>query len=170
MDLNRSIRTSPAFQSGSPYLKAADYEGQTLAFTIANVDEDVFTRPNEDDQTRFILVFNDANKSAIVLNKTNTKALEARYGDIPANWIGRVVHLGTKAYNFDGNATHGWILSHPPVANPVLPTGQPIAAPIAATIAAQAPQVGAPVAPLNEAVGDTLPLPLVGGSNAIPGT
>jgi hypothetical protein len=78
----------------SNYLRAVDIQGEQI-FTIKNITvENLKNRETQKDEPKAILYFEEAEKG-IVLNKTNKNTLEAMYGNVIADLIGKRIILHT---------------------------------------------------------------------------
>ena len=85
----------------SLYLRADDVEGKRFQLKIAHVDTDTFTRPGEEDETKLVLKFENAEKG-IVLNWKNLKALKREWGPETDAWVGKTVDVTTEYYDTFG--------------------------------------------------------------------
>jgi hypothetical protein len=87
----------------SKYLKAADLNGAQPTLQIAEV---VKEEVGQDKQKKMVLYFQDR-KKGLVLNKTNSAALAAKFGDDTTDWVGKNAQLFTELVHFQGRTTDG---------------------------------------------------------------
>jgi hypothetical protein len=77
----------------SRYLKAADFEGKTVALTISEVIRDKVQMATGQKAEKYILRFKETDKE-LILNKTNAKAVAKLLHEPKAvNWIGERIIL-----------------------------------------------------------------------------
>lgn len=107
------VDTSKYFESDSPYEKAADHRETNEVMQIEEAGSDVLTTRDGDDRAVIWVKLSELEKP-IVLSNTNGRILRNAFGKKTGKWIGRNVLLTTKDYNFDGNATVGWITNPMP--------------------------------------------------------
>lgn len=133
----------------STYLKASDIpEGQFVPVTIDRVEEANMAQEGHPADVKPVMFFTGKEKG-MVLNKTNSEAIAAKYGYETEDWIGKRVSLYITATNTpDGKPCMGLRIS--------IPTQKPIktaAKPVAAPVAAPAEYQGEP----GEVAGDEIP-------------
>lgn len=84
----------------STYLSAADLEGKDVELVIDSLKQDKITSETGETSECYLLSFQKA-KKAMVLNKTNTKAIASHYGDETDDWKGKKITLyGTTCKSF----------------------------------------------------------------------
>ena len=98
-----------AFQSDSPWMKAADTPDLNKRVTILEVGQDTLTDDDGEKDVVFVHFKNAA--KPIILSKTNGNALLAAFGEETDEWVGKECQLSTKAYNINGNNTVGFIVT-----------------------------------------------------------
>jgi hypothetical protein len=89
------MKTSDMFES--KYLKAADLDEQEHIVTVKSLKQEQLG-----DDDKFILYFNEQ-KKGLVLNKTNTKIIEAEYGRETDDWTGQKIVLYPTVVEFKGD-------------------------------------------------------------------
>ena len=83
------MRTTTLFPSR--YLKAADLDAGPQIFTIRELVTEEIGQGN-DRQVKPILYFQDRDKG-LVLNVTNTRAIQDAYGAETDDWLGKEIEL-----------------------------------------------------------------------------
>ena len=91
------MRISEEFPS--KYLKADDLRGRDHRVTIARVE-----REKMGDDFKLVVYFNGKEKG-VVLNKTNSYAIAAAYGDETNDWFGNDVILFSVMTEYGGKTT-----------------------------------------------------------------
>jgi hypothetical protein len=102
----------------SRYLYAADLNGEAMVAEIARVQEVTL-----EDKSKIAVHFAAMDK-ALVLNKTNARAIASLHGDDPAKWISKKIELYPTKVWFDGQMVD-CIRIRPALEAPGLEKGQP---------------------------------------------
>lgn len=84
----------------SEYLKAADLKDKAATVTITNIE----MRKMRDGENKLCLFFNRADKG-MLLNKTNSKVLEALYGPRTGGWLGQKITIFPIMTDYQGQPT-----------------------------------------------------------------
>jgi hypothetical protein len=85
----------------SKFLRASDLAGGPLPVTIGGV-----TRENIGGEQKVIMTFATGEK-ALILNKTNGRAVSKLFGTNTANWIGKTITLVPTMVDFKGESVEG---------------------------------------------------------------
>jgi hypothetical protein len=88
------MKTSEAFPSN--YLKASDIGTETWRVTIDDIKVEELSNPQTNQRQEKPVLYFRRIKKGLVLNVTNSRAIEAVYGDEMDDWIGKEIRLFTR--------------------------------------------------------------------------
>jgi len=103
------MRIGAAFPS--KYLKASDLHGQEATVIIDRVEMEDINRG----EMKPVLYFR-GKKKGVVLNKTNSRKIEAAYGDETDDWAGQPIILYEAEVDFQGDTVPAIRVKVPPLA------------------------------------------------------
>lgn len=113
----------------SNYIKASDLQGKATTVTMERVEiEEIKSRNGND--TKPVLYFLGKEKG-LVLNKTNSRAISALYGNETDDWQGQAIELFSAMVDFAGDQVEAIRVRAPrrppakPPARPAAPPPQP---------------------------------------------
>lgn len=98
------MKTSEVFKSD--YLQAADLRDRQVTLIISHYEVEEMGGRDRRKQEKPVLFFQRVRKG-LVLNRTNTKTIEAAYGDEMDDWIGKPIIIYPRMVDFGGEEVLG---------------------------------------------------------------